>query len=433
MTSRPTYDVAIIGGGASGLAAAVSAARTGRSVVIIERDVEIGLPILATGNGRCNLSNTDLDPARYRHPDIARAVMGEHPEAELAAFFDSLGLMTCEIDGRLYPYSKRADSVREVLLIAALRAGAQTLTCAEVERATYDAGEGIWHLEVSKPAKPLPMPKKPHDFKALIRAQRKELRRAERVSETLSARRVVIACGGASERMAVLFHLPHIPEKPVLCPVACQPPDDRHVPLRPFALEQLDGLRVDCRLSLIRNGATMWSEGGEVLFRSYGISGIVVFDLSRRCSAGDIVEVDLFPAYGEGELTELFEARAAVFGDPARMAGTWLCGVLDSSLDAHIATLAEPIGHTCGTYAHLAKHLAFEVSGTTEHASAQVRRGGIPFDAVELPSLAIKPDIAPALSICGEALDMDADCGGFNLAWAWLSGIRAATLGSTTH
>ena len=163
------------------------------------------------------------------------------------------------------------------------------------------------------------------------------------------------------------------------------------------------------------------------------ISGIVVFDLSRRCSAGDIVEVDLFPAYGEDELTELFEARAAVFGNPARMAGTWLCGVLGSSLDAHIATLAEPIGHTCGTYAHLAKHLAFEVSGTTEHASAQVRRGGIPFDAVELPSLAIKPDIAPALSICGEALDMDADCGGFNLAWAWLSGIRAATLGSTTH
>lgn len=429
MPGQSTYDVAIIGGGASGLAAAVSAARAGQRVAIVERDVEMGLPILATGNGRCNLSNIDLDPVRYRHPDIARTVMGEQPEAELAAFFDSLGLMTCEVDGRLYPYSKRADSVREALLMAALRPGTKALTCTEVERAAYDESKGIWNLEVSRPAKPLPLPKKPLEFKALIRAQRKELRRAERARETLFARRVIIACGGSSEHLAELFGLPHIPEEPVLCPVACLPAQDSCPEgLRDSVLRWLDGLRVDCRLSLVRNGASIWTEDGEVLFRAYGLSGIVAFDLSRRCIPGDTVEIDLFPNYSEHELVALFARRAESFGDPENMAATWFTGLLDGDLSSHVANIAERTGgHTCASYACTCKHLPFEVLGTTEHASAQVRRGGIPFDAIDIPSMSVEPDIAPALSACGEALDMDADCGGYNLAWAWISGIRAAS------
>lgn len=425
MPAPTTYDVAVVGGGASGLAAALAAARAGDSVIVIDRDVELGLPILATGNGRCNLSNTHLDPARYRHPDIARTVMGEHPEDELASFFDSVGLMTCEVDGRLYPYSKRADSVRDALLMA-VAPRVDLRTCADIVGAAFDEASACWNLEISKPAKPLPEPKKSvTEFKALVRALRKELRRAERTRETVRARRVIIACGGSSEHVAEMFGLPHIAEEPVLCPVACRPVGDRRHDSHPVALEQLDGLRVDGRLSLVRDGATLWAEGGEVLFRPYGISGIVVFDLSRRCTAGNIVEIDLFPTYSEAELVRLFEARAAVFGDPAHMTASWFCGLLDGRLGAHIAASAEAVGHSCSTYAHLAKHLAFEVLGTTEHASAQVRRGGIPFDAVTLPDLAIRPDIAPALAICGEALDMDADCGGFNLAWAWLSGLRA--------
>lgn len=426
MPAPTTYDVAIIGGGASGLAAAIAAARAGNSVIVIERDVELGLPILATGNGRCNLSNANLDPARYRHPDIARTVMGEHPEDELAAFFSSIGLMTCEVDGRLYPYSKRADSVRDALLMA-VAPRAELRACTDIVGAGFDEASACRCLEISRPAKPLSPPKKPiGESKALVRAMRKELRRAERTRESVRARRVIIACGGSSEHMAAMFGLPHMSEEPVLCPVACRPTDGRRHDPRPIAFDHLDGLRVDCRLSLIRDGASLWAEDGEVLFRSYGISGIVAFDLSRRCAAGDIVEIDLFPTYSEAELARLFEARAVVVGDPAQMTAPWFCGMLDGRLGAYIAAIAEPHGHTCGTYARLAKHLAFEVLGTTEHASAQVRCGGIPFSAVTLPDLAVRPNIAPSLSVCGEALDMDADCGGFNLAWAWLSGIRAA-------
>lgn len=420
--ARALFDVAIIGGGASGLAAAISAARAGRSTLIIERDVDLGLPILATGNGRCNVSNAHLDPARYRYPEIARTVMGDTPEADLEAFFDSVGIMTCTVDDRLYPYSKRAESVRDALVAAARGAGAEAIACAELEGAAYDGASGTWELALLVPETPLRAPRKPAaDLRARIRADRKELRRAVRARRQVMARHVIIACGGASKRTAGLFGLPHIDETPVLCPVACEPCAD------PAACERLDGLRVDCRLSLIRDGAEIWAEDGEVLFRAYGISGIVAFDLSRRCRAGDTAEIDLFPAWGADELTELFSRRVGLVGDPADTGTAWFRGMLAPGLAALVAASAasrKDLG--IAGLVHACKHLAWSISGTTEHASAQVRRGGIPFDAVELPGLRVKPRLAPALSLCGEALDMDADCGGFNLAWAWLSGIRAA-------
>lgn len=417
---RP-YDVAVVGGGASGLAAALSAARSGASVLVIERDVEAGLPILATGNGRCNLSNARLDPERYRHPEVARAVMGERPEEELSAFFDSLGLLTCEEDGRLYPYSRRADSVRDALLMSAAPA-ADLVCCANLRRAAFDLSAGAWDLVLAEPAGPLPRPgRRALDFRGMLRHRRRELARAPRRERAVRARRVVIACGGSSSATASLFGLPHIDETPVLCPVACVPELDAG------ALEQLDGLRVEGSLALVRGGRPIWSEPGEALFRPFGLSGIVAFDLSRRVRAGDTVELDLFPALGERALAELFEARSHVVGSPERMGAAWFTGLLAGALGAHVAATAERSGDGCApaALAHLCKHLPFLARGTADERSAQVSRGGIPFDAVDLPRLGIRADLAPGLLACGEALDMDADCGGFNLAWAWLSGLRA--------
>lgn len=417
---RP-YDVAVVGGGASGLAAALSAARSGASVLVIERDVEAGLPILATGNGRCNLSNARLDPERYRHPEVARAVMGGCPEEELSAFFDSLGLLTCEEDGRLYPYSRRADSVRDALLRSAAPA-ADLACCADLRHAAFDRSAGAWDLVLAEPAGPLPSPgRRALDFRGMLRHRRRELARAPRRERAVRARRVVIACGGSSSATASLFGLPHIDETPVLCPVACVPELDAG------ALEQLDGLRVEGSLALVRGGHPVWSEPGEVLFRPFGLSGIVAFDLSRRVRAGDTVELDLFPALGERALAELFEARSHVVGSPERMGAAWFTGLLAGALGAHVAAAAERSGDGCApaALAHLCKHLPFLARGIADERSAQVSRGGIPFDAVDLPRLGIRADLAPGLLACGEALDMDADCGGFNLAWAWLSGLRA--------
>ncbi len=398
-----TYDVAIIGGGASGLAAALSCARAGGRPVVLERDVEAGLSILATGNGRCNLSNARIDPERYRHPDVAQAVFGEEPERELAAFFLSTGIVTCEVEGRLYPFSKRAESVRDALLRACERKGARILPCCDIQKATRT--RGVWELAALLPRR-TPRGKRDADAKANLRARRRELADAERIEHRIAARSVIIACGGTSRETAALFGLPHLAEHPVLCPLSCSLPD------QPGALKALDGLRVDAKLTLYRGGAGVWSEAGEVLFRPYGISGIAAFNLSRRARPGDAIEIDPFYPLTPQELSDVFSKRSLALGAGPDSGPSWFDGFLARPI---ASVLSQAKVHS----------LRLQVEGTADERSAQVRRGGIPFDAVELPDLRVRPDLAPQVLACGEALDMDADCGGYNLAWAWASGLRA--------
>lgn len=406
-------DILIIGGGASGLAAALTAARSGARAAVLEHDVACGLTILATGNGRCNLSNQRLDPAHYRHEAVARAVMGDDAELRVEAFLSSVGIVTCAVEDRLYPLSKRAESVRDALIAACTRAGVTFLCGHELTGARYDEAQGAWLLTADAPARPLPT--KPHaDARARLRAQRRALAEGPKAPTRVATRHVIIACGGSSEHVASLFGLPHLAERPVLCPIACTRVTGAPLPAA------LDGLRADARLTLRRAGDVLWSEVGEVLFRPYGISGVAAFTLSRRLAAGDAIDVDLFPTYSDDALDELFERRAQALGATWRDAGApWFDGMLARPLADALLEEAHPSG-TTPSILHLA------VEGTCEERSAQVRRGGIPFDVVSLPALTVEAAGLPALSACGEALDMDADCGGFNLAWAWLSGIQAA-------
>ena len=248
------YDVAIIGGGASGLAAAITAARAGARCCIVEADVEAGLGILATGNGRCNISNARLAPRHFLHEDAARAMFGAHAERDIADFFERLGLMLAEEgEGRLYPVTRRAESVRDVLLNACSRLGVDILTCATVSHAApCTSPSGYWDLTLSVPAAALSF-KQGRDAKARVRNARKALAVAERTERTLHARRVIIAVGGRSASTCEVFRLAHLNEIPVLCPIACEidsnaPGATRHA----LALEHLDGLRVEGALSLMR-------------------------------------------------------------------------------------------------------------------------------------------------------------------------------------
>lgn len=419
----PLFDVVVIGGGASGLAAAISAARTGARACIIERDVEAGLSILATGNGRCNLSNTRLDPQRYRHTDIARAVMGTEPEQAVVAFFDSLGLLMAEEgDGRLYPITRRAETVRDVLLDGCEREGVAMRCGCELQATRFDTRSSMWILSISEPAAPL-RPKAGHDAKAALRNARKALASAPRVERTVCAHRVIIACGGHSKDAASIFGIAHVAEEPMLCPIACTPEE-----LGQGALNALDGLRVEASCTLLRDGTPIAQESGEILFRTYGISGIAAFNLSRRAHPGDTLALDLFPELEDTEFKELLAHRERILGTFAQASPAWLNGMLAPALGAllHRATRGQ-----LETLSHLCKRLTFRVSGTAEPQQAQVRRGGIPFSTVNTSTLSVQTNLAPneppALFACGEALDMDADCGGFNLAWAWLSGMRAGS------
>lgn len=429
------YDVAIIGGGASGLAAAITAARAGARCCIVEADVEAGLGILATGNGRCNISNARLAPRHFLHEDAARTMFGAHAERDIADFFERLGLMLAEEgEGRLYPVTRRAESVRDVLLNACSRLGVDILTCATVSHAApCTSPSGYWDLTLSVPAAALSF-KQGRDAKARVRNARKALAVAERTERTLHARRVIIAVGGRSASTCEVFRLAHLNEIPVLCPIACEidsnaPGATRHA----LALEHLDGLRVEGALSLMREGAVIASEAGEVLFRPYGISGIAALNLSRRIEPGDIIELDLFPSLGQADMTELLRSRASSIGSYCGDA-SWFDGLvarpLASLLCAMLNDSADPMAHA----ATLLHHLRFRVHGTTEHAQAHIHRGGIPLSSVNLETCGIvsfHDGTSPSgLFACGEALDMDADCGGYNLAWAWASGMRAGLYAS---
>ena len=421
MKTNAFYDVLVVGGGASGLAAAITAARVGKSVCVVERDVACGLKLLATGNGRCNLSNESIDIRRYNRPAFVESIMGPQPEQDLESFFSSLGIMTIREEGRLYPRSLRAESVRDALLNVCDRLGI-TLICGANVASAHKASEG-WTLQIDRPARALKA-KKHDDRKSELRSLRKALADTPRTSDTLQARAVVIATGGNPTGIADVFSLPLTPLRPVLCPVSASVVGNR------TALETLDGLRVRAHLALTRNHEELWREDGEVLFRTFGISGVAVFNLSRRIQHGDTILLDVFPDLSKDELFDMLNRRVELLGGFSPRDPRWLDGMLAPQLSRVVCTAFEQCHPGSNDVIHLVsilKHFKLLVEGTAEERSAQVTRGGVSVESISTPSLRARSAVDAPLYVCGEALDIDADCGGFNLAWAWLSGIRAAS------
>lgn len=334
-------DVVVIGGGAAGLVAAIAAAEAGATTVVFERELECGRTILATGNGRCNFANEALagpEPAweAYKDPEFVRAVCGTSFLNDVLGFFADSGLAWAVEDGRYYPLSRQAASVRDVLLARARRA--------DVVLACNRPWDGV--------ASPYP--------KAAL----------------------VLATGG-----------PRGEGRPVLCPIACETPEGVN-------LAELDGRRAHVNARLLRGSAEVAAEKGEALFRPYGVSGIVAFDLSRHAEPGDVLALDL--------TCGLPEAQAAA----ANHAADDLAGLLDPKI---AAALHNDL--------NLARDLRFVVLGPAEPERAQVTRGGLP--TADFDPSTLKSSTQPGVFACGEALDVDGACGGFNLAWAWKSGMVA--------
>ena len=375
-------DVVVLGGGAAGLACAIAAAEAGAEVVVLERDLECGRTILATGNGRCNFANTDLSAEHYNQPDFVSAVMGEGEAAltRIQGFFADCGLAWADEEGRLYPRSRQAASVRNVLLARAERAGV-TFACG---REVVGAEGPSWRVSFA------------------------EAWGGE--TNVLEASALVFAGGGSAHALAGELGLPLVADEPVLCALAAQGP-------APGMLEALDGRRAHCVASLTRGGRVVAREAGEALFRPYGISGIVTFDLSRHARPGDMLELDLAPEVDAWEVDKLVAGRP---GD-ARA----LDGILDPAVAAELIKLAGGVnfGGLAWRVAPLVKGLPLRITGKADEARAQVTRGGIDVAAVCRDDLAVIG--RPGLFACGEALDVDGACGGYNLAWAWLSGLRA--------
>ena len=368
-------DVVVVGGGASGLTAAISAAEALQdaghpgTVVVFERTLECGRTILATGGGRCNFANEDVRPENYQHPAFVRSVVGGKYLKEVLSFFRTCGLAwITEDEGRMYPVTREASSVRDVLLARAKKAGV-ILACA---REIVDIQTTSQGFEVA--------------WKETF---------GEEKRHTLTACTVILAGGGASTS-AVTHHLglAMVSERPGLCALACLP----KIPA------QLDGKRTHARAHLMRDGKLLATECGEVLFRSFGISGIMVFNLSRMAHSGDTISLDLLYEVDRGALQAAIEAQTTD-------------GILDSALAEFVAP-----GTSIPAKISAAQHLVLTVTGVAQSVPPQITIGGL---AIENFDQNLEARACPGLFACGEALDIDAPCGGFNLAWAWKSGMVA--------
>ena len=393
-------DVTVVGGGAAGLAAAIVAAEEGASVVVLERDLECGLPILTTGNGRCNFANVRLDARRFNDPAFVQSVCGERWLDDVLRFFRECGMRWCLEDDRLYPTSRQASSVRNVLLARARRAGVTLAPAREVVR--VDEGAST----------PASSPSASVHYRMTGESGREEV---------LRSRSVVIATGGGSAAVLDGLNLHTVANAPVLCPLACEP----------SPLNELDGRRVHAIASLTKADSFFpsWRERGEVLFRDYGLSGILSFNLSRQALPGDLIELDLAPDVSPSELRQIVDPFAR---------GPFEQGCLDGIVDPVIAALLERLARErwhvdwperkepasdSEALMSLVKALPLLVRGPAQAERAQVTRGGLSNDQFDTATLACTG--TPWLFACGEALDVDGDCGGFNLGWAWQSGMVA--------
>ncbi len=401
-------DVCVVGAGASGLVAALEAARAGVAVVLLEARESPGLPILATGNGRCNLANVDLSPAHYHEPRFVARVMGASPLEAILDFFGELGLRTCEEEGRLYPRSLQAASVRNVLVAAVEEAGVR-IACARPVTMLEPSEDG-WIVR----------------FEDGSKVTRSGTDGMPEQGE-LRAKTVVWACGGADRAALEALGVGMVATRAALCPIiVSQSP-----------LDALAGRKVRGLLRLLRDGQVIAEEEGEILLREAAVSGIPAFDLSRKARAGDALSLDLVPELTEREVAgEL----ARLSKDPLHPTPHCLDGLIDPAIARTILDLAKrgwplPADSVAESAASLAKHLPFEVRGT-DATHPQLTLGGIALERVDPETLRILEGaegapLSPGLFASGEALDVDGPCGGYNLSFAWLSGARAGREAAT--
>ena len=383
--------VVVVGGGASGLAAAVSAAQAGARVTVLEAGPKIGRSILASGNGRCNFANADLAPIHYNAPRFASSVMGDDPLATILTFFDSLGLWSCaDSEGRLFPRSRAASSVLDVLRARLEELGVDVRCSAGV--CDLERRGDVWRVELEKG--------KPLEADAIVWA----------------------AGGGSSELPCARLGIPRVKEAPALCPLAT----------KRGPVKGLDGVRAQCEVSLVSEGSTVACESGEVLFRPYGVSGIVIFNLSRLAKPGDTLILNFMPNVSLSNMTSMLEQRLASQRKRCSTPEGRL-HFLDGAL--HPALGRRCMENACGEdsereiepdiVARQILEFTLKVKGTADEAHGQVTRGGMATHAFDAQTLALSQPEAAGFYACGEALDVDGACGGYNLAWAWCSGLVA--------
>lgn len=393
--------VAVIGGGAAGMMSAIAAAQCGAKVTVFERNDRVGKKILATGNGKCNFSNLNQDTGNYcsQAPGRLAAYLDRFGAADAVSFFQSAGMMVKDKNGYLYPASEQASTVLDTLRLQMEGLQVHVVTGLKVNDVYRDQSGKI---------------------------------KVCTENGAFGFDRGIIACGSKAAPKTgsdgngydLARKLGHRVVAPVPALVQLRCMED--------GLKSVAGVRAEAQVTLLIDGKEAGEERGELQLTDYGISGIVVFQLSRTVSYALLhnrqvkVKIDFFPGMGEEDYRLLAAGRRLALSD--RTAEGFFTGMLNKKLmllfmkQAGIkpdvpaenvpAEQLDKVFDKCRSW-------ELTATGTNSFEQAQVCAGGVSLEEVDENLQSLK---TPGIYFAGEILDVDGKCGGYNLQWAWTSG-----------
>lgn len=397
-------NILVVGGGASGMMAAISALENGACVTIVEKENRLGKKVLVTGNGRCNLTNINISSDNYHgaNPLFTNNIFAQFDNKQTIEFFNKLGVVTkVEERGRLFPMSDQASSVVDILTHRLKDLGVKLKYETKVESIVKSGDE----------------------FQITYSDGKKEL-----------FNKIIIAAGGKAMPSLGSNGSGYTLAESLGHTVTPTWPSLVQLRLKGDFFEEIKGVKIDGSASLIVNNQVVATESGEILFTHYGVSGPAILKLSRKAKelimAGDKVtlRLTLLNNFDEEKLDKFLADRFNMLNKKALK--TSFLGFMQKRLIPHVLKSAgiENIDKKCAEVsANERKKITqtiltwdFEVIDTNSFKDAQVTAGGVSTDEVDPKTLESK--IVPGLYFCGEVLDIDGDSGGYNLQFAWSSG-----------
>lgn len=387
-------DIIIIGAGASGIVTAINAKNENNRVILLEKNDRIGKKLLATGNGRCNYTNMNLSEKNYSSPDFVKRTLEDFSNEDLINYFRILGLESTLDGNRVYPISLKANSVLNILIYWLEKNGIEVKTKSQVK-------------EIKKTKK---------GYEVITN------------EETLRADIVVAAFGGKAMPASGSDGLSFEILKKMGIRVTNIKPALTQLKLDSKYLKHLSGTKVIGRARLLRDEKVIDEREGEILFTNYGISGPPILDISVNTKEGDVIEVPLINNLKKDSIDMVYN-RYYMFPDFSLE--EFLMGLVDKKFIHYIVDSLDMDKNTAmnmismGDFEKIIGLLLksrFKVTGNTGFKNAQVTRGGVSLDEVSPENYEAKK--YKDLYIIGEALNIDGDCGGYNLHFAFGCGYR---------
>lgn len=389
-------NIAIIGAGASGLVAAITAAKAGAKVTIYEKSAKIGKKIHASGNGRCNITNENISLENYhgKHPDFAKETI----RFDAKKFFNHLGLELRRGNGtRLYPLSHQASSVVDFLGFACKKYAVTFMKECEIEKIEKENEHFILHY---------------HDTRTLVDSV---------IIATGSGAMPTLGSSESGYTFAKSFG--HTIQTPFAALVQLTSEET--------LFYKAAGVKVEAQMEIFVDKQPKMHIRGDLLFTSYGLSGSAILDLSRIASRALLrkqniyIMIDLLPDFSPQALKALFQKQL-----PLKLPlYLWLNGIIPKKLIEPLIIVAKldankPLNNkTINTLTYTLKNLQISISGTRGVKGAEIMAGGISTEDINPKTMESK--LVKGLYFIGEVIDIDGDCGGYNLHWAWASGEKA--------